>query len=301
MLLGAGLLIGLAAGASAGGQWLLGGIVLAGALAAASTYAPGWTGPVAERTPGWRVARTLVLIALAAVLARTFGAYLVPVRPELGALAVLFLCTAAVALGMDVPVLSRRVLTGLLLVAAAGFVAVCLAVAPPGVHLAALDGTPGALGVPASAAVLFALFTPLDTGADRRALLMRTGVGTVAALAVGWAALYQVGPFRLGLADTSLRDVLASADAAALTTGLHALVALVTVVALVAVLAAARVELDGLRPGSRAASALLAGVLAAPAALLPPATLMLAASTVALGAILLGLLRAAAAAPERPH
>lgn len=294
MLLGAGLLIGLAAAAAAGGRWLLGGIVLAGALAAASAWAPGWSGPAAARPAGWRVARAVVLLALAAVLARTFGAYLVPEQPVIVAWVLLALCTVAVALGVDVPVLSRRVMAGLLLMAAVGFVAVCTAVGPPGgIVPLVLDATPAAIGVPASAAVLFALFTPLDAGVPRHAALSRVAVGTAAALAVAWAALYQVGPVRLGLADTSLREVLAAADAASLTTVLHALVALATVVALVAVLAAARAELAGPRDGSSIGPALLAGVLAAPAALLAPWTLLLAASTVALGAVFAGWMRAA--------
>ncbi|MGH3520195.1 MAG: hypothetical protein ACRDQ7_22990 [Haloechinothrix sp.] len=294
MLLGAGLLIGLAAGAAAGGWWLLGGVAFAAALAGLSA----WT-----NAAQWPLLRAAVLIALAAMLALTFSAYLVPDNEVLAAVVLIALVMAAILLGAEVPRYGRRLLVGVLLLAAAGFVAVCVAVEPPrnedvGVPVPIpYQEVPGVVGVLSSAVVLFGLFTMVDRGLPRRTILLRIGTGAVAALAVTGAAFHQLGPIRLGLSPTSLRDALAAADAAELTTLLDALVVLATVPALLVVLSSARDELATGREAQRAALMVAAG--AASALLVTvsaPGGALLLASTLALGGTLLGWVHAGVAA-----
>ncbi|MPY78741.1 MAG: hypothetical protein GEV04_09615 [Actinophytocola sp.] len=91
---------------------------------------------------------------------------------------------------------------------------------------------------------------------------------------------------RLGLANTSLRDALAAADATALTTLFHTVVVLATLPALLAVLASARWELAGSRR-----HVVIGYALAAAATLLGPPTALAVASTLAIGDMLTGLLR----------
>ncbi|MGH3449535.1 MAG: hypothetical protein ACRDQW_02190 [Haloechinothrix sp.] len=303
MLLGAGLLTGMAVGAAAGGWWLLGGIVLAASLAASS---------VLTRPTEWPVLRAATLVALAAMLALSFAAYLVPEYPVPAAASLIVVVTGAVVVGAEVPVYGRRLLVGVLLLAAAGFVAICVAIAPPGTGdawFAYPSGDlvlyqippwpasllPGPAGILSSAVVLFALFTVVDRRRPRRTLVLLIAAGAGVALTVAAAAFYQLGPFRLALSPTSLRDALAAADAAELTTMLDALVVLATVPAVLVVLAAGRDELlHGRRHWPRGACTVLAG---ASAALLvtvgSPGVALLLASTLALGALLMGWAHAA--------
>ncbi|MQA61192.1 MAG: hypothetical protein GEU86_06790 [Actinophytocola sp.] len=282
MVLGACLLVGLAVGAAAGGWWVLAGIVLAGMFAALAATFP-------------RGLRVVVLLALAAMVARTFAAYLFPGRAELAALGVIALATVVAASGGDVGTLARRIVTGVALVAAAGFVALGFAIDPVGFVPAQeltpepLVFTPRPAGVLTSAVALVAIFTVLDSRLRRRAVVARIAVGTVAAFAVAWAALHQLGPFRLGLSDTPLRDALAAADAASLNTMLNAVVVVITLPALLALLAAARDELGTVIDGPPVRFAVVAGVVTAlMAALLTARVALLVASTIAVSAAVFG-------------
>lgn len=284
MLLGAGLLTGLAVGAAAGGWWTLAGIVLAGAFASVAALVP----------PGGdafqRALRVVVLLALAAMLARVFGSYVVPQHPEFAAIAAVVVAALAAAVGGDVPGYARRMLAAVLLFGAAAFVAVSVAVDPPGVRPAVYAEYPA--GWLTSAVALFALFTALDTGERKRVVLLRIVTGTTVTLAVAWAALRQVGPFRLSLSDTPFADVLVVAGAASLRTMLTALVVVVVLPALLAVLAAACRELGTLHDGPAARFAAVSGVVAATGAALFSAQLtLLMASTVGIGAALFGWVR----------
>lgn len=284
MLLGAGLLTGIAVGAAAGGWWVLAGIVLAGALASAAVLAP----------PGGdafqRALRVVVLLALAAMLARVFASYVVPRYPEFAAIAAVVVAAVVAAVGGDVPGYARRMLAAVLLFGAAAFVAVCVAVDPPGVRPAVYTEYPA--GWLTSAVALFALFTTLETGGRTRVVLLRIVTGTTVTLAVAWAALDQVGPFRLGLSDTPFADVLVVADAASLRTMLTALVVVVVLPALLAVLAAACRELGTLHDGPAVRFAAVGGIVAAAGAALFSAQLtLLMASTVGIGAALFGWAR----------
>lgn len=302
MVLGAGLLVGLAVGAAAGGWWLPGGIVLAAVFAALAV----WRRPA--DLPTLRVA---VLIALAAQLALTFAAYLVPAHSVLASATVIALVTAALLTGAKVPSYGRRLLIGVLLAAAVVFVAVCFAVGRPGggdywtaylpdsamsfeAKAMPVPALPGPAGALSAAVVLFALFTTLRPDLPRRAQLLRIAAGGGVAVAVATAALHQLGGFRLGLSPTTLRDVLAAADASDLGTLLDALVAVVTVPVLLMLLAAARDELAKVWQVPTAARTVVVGAVAALlTAVLVPALALAAASILALVATLLGWIKVA--------
>ncbi|SNR46040.1 hypothetical protein SAMN06265360_106182 [Haloechinothrix alba] len=314
MLLGAGLLVGIAAGAAAGGWWMPGGLVLAG-LAAAAT----------ERTrrPAWPELRATAAAVYATMLSLTFATYLVPGHAAGTAVVLVAVTAAAVGLGWTPDRHFRRLVTALLLAAAVAFVAVCLAIRPVGTGTAGVPA-PTVLGVGgdviASGVVLFALFAGLDRGLDggldrefdrgqRRGLVVLRPAGAIGvAVAVAGAALYQLGPARLGLSPAPVRDVLVAADAGALVGVAHAVVALATVTGMVVVLAAARDDLGRTAPAARHTNSMSPrargmvltappALLAAALAVLPtPRTALLLASSVALIAAVLGCVRPRGAA-----
>ncbi|WP_034273081.1 hypothetical protein [Haloechinothrix halophila] len=339
MILGAGLLIACAAGAAVAGPYFPAGI----ALAALFVWAARHRGIVAtcgkRRLPradgGERVIRRGLRagtrLALAAMIAGTAAAYLVPGERELAA-AGLVVLAGVVAGWLDVPDTLRRALAVVLAAAAMVFVGVCFGLAPAapantaasglGGEQITLAGVVAALpGVLLTAVLFVALFDgvdgidgarrepraapdgtrqrPLDAADDvphgsRAGALVRLAVGTTLAIAVSIAALYQLGPVRLGLANTSLRDALAAADATALTTLFNTVVVLATVPALLAVLASARRELAATGPAARAATGRRATIvvtgyaLAAAATLLGPPTALAVASTLTIGDMLTG-------------
>lgn len=291
MLLGAGLLIGLAAGAAAGGWWLPVGLLVAAGFAALAV----WREPA-----GWLGLRAAILIFLAAMVASTFAVYLFGAHAELASTALIAVITLAAAAGARVPPYGRRLLIGVLAAGAAGLVAVCVGVEPPagrGTPVPELSGAGAALS---SAAVLYGLFTVVDRDRSRRARILGIVAGGVTAAVVAAAALYQLGPVRLGLSPTSVREVLAAADAAQLTTLAHALVVLVTLPVLLLLLNAAAAAVAAVRPGPRPALFGLVGIAAAlAAAALAPALLLLVASTLAVSATVLGWTRTALTA-RRP-
>lgn len=266
-------------------------------------------------------------LALAAMIAGTAAAYLAPGERELVAAGSVVVVGAA-AVWLDVPDALRRALAVVLAAAAMVFVGVCFGLAPAAPANTAASGLAGEQITPAGVvaalpgvlltAVLFvALFDSVDGARGgrlgvpggvpqrsfdapddvphlgRRGALARLAIGTALAVAVSIAALYQLGPVRLGLANTSLRDALAAADAIALTTLFNAVVVVATVPALLAVLASARRELVATGParvatGRRAAIVVIGYVLAVVATLLGPPMTLAVASTLTIGDMLTG-------------
>lgn len=268
MRLGAGLLVALAAGAAAAGWWLLGGVVLAGLLAIVSARPVPAVPRAAWLLGGARAAARLAGVPL---FASAFAAYLVPQHAAAGAVAFVLVITAMEATGFTLPRWLRGWLVGILLVAAAALVALCLAIKP----VPAQGGGPGGTGVFAAAGLLFPLL------ARRRVNWWAAGSVAVT-LAVCAAALYQLGPIRLGLSGAPLRDLLAAADGEAIEPLLAGVVVVATVPAALGALAEARAGCS-----SRGAVSLLCGLFAAAgAALLGPVAALTLAATLALAEVL---------------
>ncbi|NIJ13499.1 hypothetical protein FHU38_003843 [Saccharomonospora amisosensis] len=213
VLLGAGILGALAMAASAAGWWLLAGMAVAAALAESARRVVGE--PDSGIASGLRASSRLALLVL---FATVFVSYAAPAHRVPAAVGFTVLVTVALAAGVRVSRTWRRWLTGMLLVAAAAFVALCFAI-PPASPPGATAFAPG--GLLFSAAVLFPLFAGLRGG--------RLAAGAAVAAAVASAALYQLGPVRLGLSPTAPQEVLAAADAAALRGVFVAVVVLATV------------------------------------------------------------------------
>ena len=197
----AGLFIILAVAASWAGWWLLAAVVLAGCLA--------W---VARRsTPRGRVGELLAAVRewlLFVVSVTVPAAYLASAPTSVGTAEVAYLAVvagvvlvavAADALGANSSDRTSRWPVVLFGVAAAAFVAVCLAIPPAPQPIT--DSDPFS---PFGLLVATTVVLPWLMGLDR----VRLAVGTVAALAVGAAALYQLGPIRLGLSVTSYGTLL---------------------------------------------------------------------------------------------
>ena len=198
---------------------------------------------------------------------------------------VVLVAVAADALGANSSDRTSRWPVVLFGVAAAAFVAVCLAIPPAPQPIT--DSDPFS---PFGLLVATTVVLPWLMGLDP----VRLAVGTVAGLAVGAAALYQLGPIRLGLSVTSLRDVLAAADAAALTSMLIAVAALAGLTS--AVGCAGRLRQAGERltgggnTGRWGGAALVAvGGAAIWAAVLGPVSAVLLAGAVALTEVVHGL------------
>lgn len=283
MILGAGLLMACAAGASFAGPYFPAGIVFAALLVWALRRADKHGRDNAVQ----RHLRAAGQLALGAGFAGTAAEYLLPDAKVLVAVALVVVAGLA-ALRVDVSDTARWVVTAVLSVAAVGFVAVCFGLTPVEPASSGLAGEPvtagGAVaalpGVLLSTVLFVALFAHVRRG-------WGIAVGVTLAVAVSAGALYQLGPVRLGLANTSLRDALLAADAGTLMTLFNTVVVLATLPALLAVLASARRELAA--PGT---PVVVAGyALAAVATLLGPPDTLLLASAAALSAMLIGLLR----------
>ncbi|MBB3051967.1 hypothetical protein FHS23_002996 [Prauserella isguenensis] len=217
---------------------------------------------------GFARAARLAIVVLAA---STFAAYLAPDhRPAVAVLLVAGVAVADVA-GIGLDAYWRRWVGGLLLVAGGAFVAVCLGVSPVRSPVAEPGGIGGPWAVVAGVLSAAALFVPVLRGRSRRTVV----VGAVAALVVAGAALYQLGPLRLGLSSTSLRDVFVAADAQPLVPVLGGVVALACLPAALTAFGTAR---DGAHPSRVVSTVVPAAVAAIPAALLaPPAAVTVAA------------------------
>lgn len=264
--LGAGLGIALAAGAAAGGWWLPAGVALAGVLVLCVPRAelPPRVAPLTEG------ARLMARLGLVPVFASAFAVYLLPEYRAPAAVGVVLVVTVVDAFGLSLPRFVRGWILGILLVGAASLVALCLAIAPE----RGVGGGPGVTGLFAAAAVLFPL---LERRKPDRWL-----VGTVVvAAAVCVAALYQLGPVRLGLSHAPLRDLLAAVDGQAI----EPLMAGVVVIAALPAALGALTQARGTLP--RPVNSVLCGLLAAVgAALLEPVQALLVAAALALAEVL---------------
>lgn len=257
--LAAGLLIALAVGAQAGGWWLLGGAVVAALLAFCVPETP-----ALEPNPArlLAAARLVSRVALVPLFAAVFVAYLCPRQPWAGAV-VAVVVTAADAAGFRLARYARAWLLGILLVAGAGFVALCFAI-EPAQRVTAPHFTIG--GLFAAGAVLFPLL-------PRQNPSWLAG-SVMAVLAMGAGALYQLGPVRLALSGVPVRDALAALDGQVLDPLLGGVVVLSTVPAALLAMREARQELA--RPRMSVACGLIAAVAAV--SLYPDQALLLAAA-----------------------
>ncbi|MER7115881.1 hypothetical protein ACWGRK_10830 [Saccharomonospora azurea] len=213
MAFAAGLFVVLAVAASAAGWWSLAALPLAGALA--------WTAGLHPDAPRGRVGRALtaarewcLLVLCATVPAAYVAPELASVFPSGAAYAVVALAVVLVTAGADaagarVPARLPRWAVGVGVLVVAAFVAVCVAITPATPTFAAVQ-PPTPVGLLVAVVVLVPLFVEL------RGARLAVAVGLAAVLA--GAVLYQLGPVRLGLSSTSLREVLVAADASALTT-----------------------------------------------------------------------------------
>ncbi|MTD58280.1 hypothetical protein [Amycolatopsis pithecellobii] len=262
--LGAGLGIALAVGAAAGGWWLPAAVGLAGVLVLLAPRAelPSRVAPLADG------ARLVARLGLVPVFASAVGVYLVPQYRVPVAVGVVVVVTMVDAFGLVLPRFVRGWILGILLLAAAGVIALCLAIAP---ERGAGQG-PAVTGLFAAAAVLVPLLG--------RPVRWTVG-GVMAGAAVCAVALYQLGPVRLGLSDAPLRDLLAAVDGQAIEPLLAGVVVIAAVPAALGALTEARGDLP--RPVGSVVCGLLA---AAGAALLEPRQAVLVAATLAVAEVL---------------
>jgi hypothetical protein len=271
VLLGGGLVVALAAGAAGAGYWVLAAVILAAVLAGATTRVPALGDTRAEHA-----AVAFARVAMIAVYAIAFGSYVVPAQAKLAAAAFVVAVVAAGAFGLRVPGFLAGILTVVLLLAAAALIALCMAVAPVTTMLGVR--APNVSAVVLAVLMIFPFLRPaLRTQQAWRVLAL----GSVAVF-VTFAALYQLGPLRLGLSVTSMRDLLSAADADTLQPLLTVVVVLATVPAALSVFADVRARLG--RAGSAGA-----GVVAAVAVLLGPAAVLLAAGLGTVIELLLGV------------
>jgi hypothetical protein len=282
MWLGAGLLVALAAGAATAGWWLLAGVVLAGLLAwlqarhTASSVPPG---------AQWLLdgARSAARLAGVPLFAAAFAVYLVPRYSALVAACVVLVVTAVDAAGFTLPRPARGWLLGLLLAAAAGLVAACLAIPPA----PTVGGTPGFTGAFAAGAVFFPLLARRREGGNEALAKIWWLAGSVAVtLAVCAGALYQIGGVRLGLSRVPVRDLVAAVDGQVIESLLTCAVVIATLPAALDALARARTGFSWRPVASMACGA----VAVVGAVLLGPVEALLLAAALALAEVVVASL-----------
>jgi len=266
-MLGAGVFAAFGPASDIAGKYALIGVVLAALLAACSAFStadqarafPGdgagyrYTAQLLGPWPG-RMAGTASIagrLAAAAAIAGTFGAYVTPSRPLLGALTVLAVSVALDVVGFR---LNRRLnwaVVAIVVVALGLVVATCLAVPPPPITNAPDADQP--LGLLTSAGILVFAFLGFERitapGLDEpsftaRRLHLAIPVSLVIVLgvylAVGYAAFRQLGPTRLALSPAPLLDAVVSADGQWIVPLVTAGAAVATVAALLGVLSGTR-------------------------------------------------------------
>ncbi|MGB3444972.1 MAG: hypothetical protein WBA97_40065 [Actinophytocola sp.] len=210
---GAGLFLGLAPASAFAGWWLVAGMVLAGAIAVLFALS------TPDETPGLAASSLGILgrIAAAVAVAATFGAYVVPERPSVGAVVLVVAVAAVVLLSPPLPPAVDRIAAVVVLVVLMTVAVACFTIAPVAPPVAPgpdADGADALLGLLPSAAVLFLCFVGGRT--TRRARPAVIGVVLVVSVAVAVGALHQLGGERLALSPAPLRDVLTAADAASI-------------------------------------------------------------------------------------
>lgn len=265
-MLGAGVFVGIAPAAGLAGRWMLVGLAVA-ALAAVCTACsftdlarayPGLGGghryarDLLGRWPGRMSGGVGLLgrVAGIAAIAGTFGAYVTPRDPHLGALVMVALAVGAELAALRLPNVFSRSLVVVVLIALAVVVAVCFAVPVP--HQALVPAPAGLPGAddPAellpAAGVLFIGFLGGERGEARGRqrpkimlpLVILAALGTY--LAVSTALLRELGPARMALSPDPLREALAAAGASAFDPILIAGVAAATIAVLFALVSGTR-------------------------------------------------------------
>ncbi|GGU72304.1 APC family permease [Lentzea flava] len=270
-VLGAGVFAGFAPAAGLAGWWTLPALAISAFAALCSAFSTadqsraypdvgGGYGYVRAQLGVWPARMTasahlLGRCAMAAAVALMFGAYVVPDRPLIGALALLVATALLGAAGFrftaGVSVLVSLVVLGVLaLVVASSF-----SIAP--VPSAGETGTANELvGVAGLMFMAFAGFEritaphrgerPHSASVLRIAIPVLIGLSLVVYLAVGAGVLRQLGSARLALSPAPLRDALVAADASALVPLVQIAAAVAGVAALHFVLLSAHRTLTGL-------------------------------------------------------
>jgi APA family basic amino acid/polyamine antiporter len=278
---GAGLFLGLAPAAALAGWWLVAGMVLAAALAVlfALSTSDSTAGPAAP------IVGILGRIAATAAVAAAFGRYVLPGRPEMGAVVLVVVMAAVALLAPPLPPVVDRVaavvVVGVLLVIAVA----CFTIAPvdlPAAPPADATGADQPFGLLPSAVLLYLCFTGTPDG-TRRDRVVVVGLVLAVSLAVAVGALWQLGGERLALSTVPLLDALTAADASGLDGMLVVGVTVACVFALRGVLGDIRDLAPATRVGGHQVVAVAAGVAALCALLLDPEYLLVGAAVLLLG------------------
>jgi APA family basic amino acid/polyamine antiporter len=259
---GAGLFLGLTPAAGLAGWWLVPGMALAAALAVLFTLST-------QDSPSSAAASLVGIlgrIAAAMAAATAFGRYVLPGRPEAGAVMLVIVVAGLVLLAPPLPGVVDRVaaivVVGVLVLVVVSCFAIApvdLAVAPP----ADAAGADNAVGLFPAALLLYLGFIG-SPSVVRRERLAIVGVVLVVSLAVAIGALWQLGGERLALSTAPLRDALAAADAA----GIDGLLAVGATVACVFALRGVLGDIRELAPAQPNHVVAFAAVVAALGALL---------------------------------
>jgi APA family basic amino acid/polyamine antiporter len=266
-MLGAGVFAAFGPASAIAGKYALIGVVLAALLAACSAFStadqarafPGdgagyrYTSQLLGAWPGRMAGSASIAgrLAAAAAIAGTFGAYVTPSRPLLGALGALAVATALDVVGFRLNRKLNWAVVAIVAVALGLVVATCLSVPPPPITNAPDADQP--LGLLTSAGILVFAFLGFERitapGLDEptftaRRLHLAVPVALVLVLggylAVGYAAFRQLGPTRLALSSAPLLDAVAAADGQWIVPLVTAGAAVATVAALLGVLSGAR-------------------------------------------------------------
>ncbi|MFB9902418.1 hypothetical protein [Allokutzneria oryzae] len=233
-MLGLGPFLLAAPAAAASGAWMLVGLALSAVAALCAMYSTSERSSIREYMGRWpgRVAGTGRFVALgcvAVLLAVTFGQYVFPEQPRIAAFGVLAAAVVFNASGLRWGSGFAWLISGGVLLVLVLVVAACLAVAPvelPGaVPLRAGANDPRSLMT--AAAILFLGFVGFERvtapGDDepqhgwrtrRRSIPVLVSIVAVLYAFLGIALLYQLGPARLALSPTPLRDAVIAADGA---------------------------------------------------------------------------------------
>ncbi|MFL6126652.1 hypothetical protein [Actinophytocola sp.] len=262
---GAGLFLGLTPAAALAGWWLVPAMVLAAVVAVLFALST-------RESPAGGVAPLVGIlgrIAAAAAAATTFGRYVLPGRPEVGAVMLVIVVAGVVLLAPPLPGVVDRVAAVIVVGVLVLVVVSCFAIAPVDLAVAPPADAAGAnspLGLAPAALLLYLCFvgSPSAVRWERVAVV---GVALAVSLAVAVAVLWQLGGERLALSAAPLRDALAAADAARVDGVLVVGVTVASVSALRGVLGEIR-ELAPVRPAHvvalAAAAAALGGLLLEP-------------------------------------
>ena len=276
---GAGLFLGLAPASALAGWWLVAGLVLAAALAVLFALS------TSDSTPGTAALSLGILgrIAAAVAVAGTFGRYVVPEQPAVGAVALVVAVGAVVLLAPPLPSAVDRIAAVVVLVVLVVVGVACFTIAPVAPPVAPVPDTAGSdapLGLLPCAAVLFVCFVGGQTTRKLRPAVI--GVVLVVSVGVAVGALRQLGGERLALSPAPLRDVLTAADASSI----DGLLAAGVTVACAFALRACFTDIRDIAPGNRspvAAVGLAAGVAALGALVLNAEHALVGAAVLLLG------------------